>query len=277
MVSNHSVAAINSYRPDIMGNLSKDSIIKIVAFMPLHYGKTYLAAAIQSILPSIDELWIAYTPVGSHGSRVDNPCPDSRDELFAIAAEAGGDKLRWREGVWTHEGQQRNMIYEWSPDADIVLSIDSDEIWPVNLGGMVIGQILSSRSREYRLPMVHFYRDFRHGILNDMACPTRAVCTWEKRRHMPEVTLSDVPPIAHMGYAIPPALMRYKISIHGHKGEMRWSPEDYTEQVYLNENRWDDVHPTNVNYWKVVQVAPEVYLPKWMTEHPLWNGSPIHE
>lgn len=252
--------------------------MKIVGFMALHYNKIHLPFAIRSILPSIDELWIAYSPVGSHGARSEQPCPDTRQELFEIAAETAGDKLRWREGLWDYEGQQRDMIYEWCPDADLIFVIDSDEIWPANLAGMVMGQVLASRARAHRLPMIHFYRDLHHAVLNDVAFPVRAICPWKKRQNTPEVTLSQLPPICHLGYAIPPALMEYKLRIHGHRGEMRWTPENYVQQVYTNPNRWKDVHPTNVNYWDMSEVHPEIYLPPWvLNEHPYMSRSAIDE
>lgn len=249
--------------------------MKIIGFMALHYGALHLPYAIRSIIDSVDELWVAYSPVGSHGARIETPCPDSRDTLFALAAQAAGDKLRWREGLWDYEGQQRDMIYQWCPDADLIFVIDSDEIWPKNLAGMLVGQVLASRTRVHRLPMIHFYRDLHHAILNDPAYPVRAICTWGKRRNEPEVTLSSLPPICHLGYAIPPALMRYKLAIHGHRGEMRWSPDDYTDRIYLNPFRWKDVHPTNVNYWDMSEIHPEIYMPEWMQAHPYWNGSAI--
>lgn len=248
--------------------------MKIIAFMALHYGKVHLPFAIRSLIGSVDEFWIAYTPIGSHGFRVEQPCPDSRAELFDIAARECGDKLRWREGVWPHEGAQRDMIYQWCPDADVILVIDSDEIWPANLPGIVVGGVLSSGARVHRLPMVHFYRDFRHAALTDAACPVRAICPWSKRRSAPEVTLTT-PPIVHLGYVIPPELMRYKLSIHGHKGEMRWTPDEYTDTVYRDPNRWRDVHPTSVNYWTPVLTDPAIYMPGLMRQHPYWEKGPV--
>jgi hypothetical protein len=78
--------------------------MKVISYTALHYGRDYLAAAIRSVIDHVDEHWILYSPIGSHGHRTDVPCPDTRDELYAKAELAAGSKLRWHDGEWAHEG-----------------------------------------------------------------------------------------------------------------------------------------------------------------------------
>ena len=66
---------------------------KVVAYTPLLYGREYLYFAIKSIIDYVDRNFVLYTPQGSHTVKTPVPCPESRDELYAIASAAAGNKL----------------------------------------------------------------------------------------------------------------------------------------------------------------------------------------
>lgn len=241
--------------------------MKAISFTALHYGKSYLDAALRSVRDQVDECWIAYTPIGSHGHRTDIPCPETRDELYAIAQQAAGDKLRWYEGVWPYEGAQRDSIFTMCPDADVVVVVDSDEIYPnFDRSGLEYA-CANIPERNIRWPMIHFWRSFRHAVINDPAYPIRVVLP---KNAAGEWTILAVP-IAHMGYAQPEVITRYKIETHGHRAEWR---ADWYDTKFL-PNAQEDVHPTNINYWNPVAVNPLDYLPEWMQEHPYWNREVI--
>ncbi len=132
--------------------------MRIVGFMALHYGLDYIQYAIESIIDFVDVLHIAYSPVGSHGAVTAVPCPESERDLRALAHKAAGRKLVWHHGRWPHEGAQRDMIYEYEPDADIIVVCDSDEVWD---GELIKDALLwaieapnSPIPRYYRVPMV---------------------------------------------------------------------------------------------------------------------------
>lgn len=108
----------------------------IVAYTALHYGSPYLEWAIRSVIDYVDEYIVLYSPQGSHGHRVnhiDLPPSDDKEQLQWIVYQAAKGKHRWIDGNWTHEGQQRDNIYQYAPDADLIIVLDYDEIWPETL------------------------------------------------------------------------------------------------------------------------------------------------
>ena len=231
--------------------------MKIISYTPLHYGADYLADAIRSVYDVVNEVWILYTPTGSHGHRTSAVCPDTRADLQTIAERAAGHKLRWFEGEWPYEGAQRDTIFKLAPDADVVLALDADELWlePQK----AIDQALAGEARSWRVPMVHFWRSFYRAVINDHAYPHRVIIP--KRAN--GEAYCDTRPIAHMGYAQRSPLVEYKQQTHGHKAE--WRPEWFTTKWQTNS--LIDVHPTCVDYWFPQPVDPWAYLPAWMQFH----------
>jgi hypothetical protein len=242
--------------------------MKAIGFMALHYGKPYMASAIRSVIDAVDEFHIIYSDVGSHGHQSDMACPDTRDELLEIALSAGS-KLRWHEGRYQHEGFQRDAIFNLAPDADIVLVVDSDEVYPEGMAAEAISLAANSGCRVHRLPFVHFWRSFYRCVLHDPAYPTRVINT---RNASGETTL-QVRPVAHLGYAIPVELCRYKLTTHGHHNEFRHDV-DWLNDVYI-ANRQHDCHVVGSDYWNPETVNPLDYMPSWMSEHPYYGKAVI--
>ncbi len=236
--------------------------------MALHYGADYLASAIESIIDQVDVLHIAYSSEGSHGTQTAVPCPESQLQLQTIAHRIAGRKLHWHYDTWPHEGAQRDMIYQYEPDADVIVVVDSDEVWHDDLLRDVLKRVPDMSYRNYRIPMVHFWRGFRRAIIDDFSFPVRIVCP--KNNGNPDT--GSIPRewgvISHFGYAIRPDLMRYKWLIHGHRGEYR---RGWYKDVYLNKQARSDLHPTNKDFWNYQVVNPLDYMPEWMQEHPFYD------
>ena len=112
--------------------------MKIVAYTALHYGAEYLPWAIRSVIDAVDEYYVLYSDIGSHGHHTLAVCPDNRAQLFDLAREAAGGKLRWIDGRWAHEGYQRDSIFSHVPDADAIVVLDADEIWQAGTAAAVI-------------------------------------------------------------------------------------------------------------------------------------------
>lgn len=238
--------------------------MKICAYTALHYGLDYFYWAIRSVIDYIDEYYVLYSPVGSHGHAASRPCPETRDQLYSVAQLVAGNKLRWIDGQWAHEGLQRMTIHEVAPDADVILVLDSDEIWPYgDKLPVLIQQALDSGQRCIRLPMVHFWRSFSRAILHDPAYPTRIIVP---KIEAGEITLGDKP-LCHMGYAQRPEIVQYKLETHGHKGEFRRDC-DWFQDKYLNPDAKTDLHPVGSQYWNAEPVNPWDYLPEMMKSHP---------
>lgn len=247
--------------------------MNIVAYTALLYGEDYLASAIRSIIDHVDTYYVFYTPVGSHGHRTDVPCPETEDELYAIAAEAAGNKLRWHRGIWPYEGAQRDFIHEVAPDADMIIVLDADEIWPDGLAKHII-EIVERRSKQVqsfddaraiRVPMKHFWRSFYRAVLRDPAFPVRVI---RPKYSGGEVTYTGAS-IAHMGYAQRSEIVQYKLLTHGHRGEFRRDC-DWFNDVFM-ANRQTNCHPVGSEYWNPEPVNPLDYMPSWMAEHPYFG------
>lgn len=262
--------------------------MKVVGFTALHYGKDYLAYAIRSIIDYIDEYHVAYTAIGSHGSRTPIPCPETRDELYAIASAAAGNKLRWHDGEWTYEGAQRESIHEYAPDADVILVLDSDEIWSTELAFCLVDMLKKDNNwliRNWRVPIIHYWRSFYRCVLHDPAYPVRVinckapdgyatynadaqdedvkgmlsygVSGWNNNFHSR---------INHMGYAQRPEIVEYKILTHGHRGEWRHDVDWFHDKFMANAQT--DCHPVGSEYWNPERVDPMDYMPRFMMQHP---------
>ena len=242
--------------------------MKTVAYCALHYGKPYLAYAIRSVIDVVSEFHILYSDKPSHGSMATGVCPDTEDELHEIAWDAAGTKLRWVKGNWQQENQQRNAISQYVPDADIVLVVDSDEIWrPQTLELLEDGKI-DSKASCVAIPLYHFFRNFRHAMINDVASPPRILFPKVSQDNKRYAGLKYA--ISHFGYCQPVEYLRYKLSCHGHKHELRFTPDEYVN-LYLDHNRWTDLHPVG-NQWELAeQVRSLDYMPAFMKEHPYFD------
>lgn len=264
--------------------------MKIVGMMALHYGIDYLPYAVRSIIDVVDEMWFVHTPVGNHaGGPSELPLPEAEHPacLYEVAREAAGKRFRWySHSGWHTEGDQRDTIFQLAPDADRILVVDSDEIYGPGLAEAAIRASASRPDvRNWRLPFIHLWKDFYHAILHDPAYPTRLInphtpngdATFDAEAHdrakreLLNRTLDHTPEfhtrVVHCGYAINPELMRYKMTIHGHRSELR-KDIDWLRDRYLNPAAKTDLHPVGSVYWNAEPIDPFVYLPAFMAEHP---------
>lgn len=254
--------------------------MKVIAYTALHYGRDYLAYAIRSVIDHVDEYHVLYTSIGSHGHRTERPCPETRDELYAIAAGVAGVKLHWHEGEWPYEGAQRDMIFRVAPDADVIVTLDADEIWPLPVVLSAIGQYseaLLIGCKTWRVPIIHFWRSFHKAVLHDPAYPVRVIFpqikhTWDGDSYVNWYGV-EARYINHMGYAQRPEIIEYKQHTHGHKNEWR-RDVDWFKDVFM-ANRQYDCHPVGSEYWNPETVNPWDYLPDWMKTHPYANREVI--
>jgi hypothetical protein len=203
--------------------------------------------------------------------------------LHEIAWAAAGSKLRWHRGDWRYEGEQRGAIGEYVRDADAVIVLDSDEIWPEALVEKAISRVWQYPTVGYfRGEMIHYWRSFNKCVLHDPAYPIRVI---NPRGDMAKTFYIDahrqdyIDPldhrwfINHMGYATTPAIMAYKWQIHGHKDELR-KDVNWFQDVFM-ANRQYDCHPVGSEFWQPEDVNPLDYMPEWMRMHPFYGKDVI--
>lgn len=245
--------------------------MKIIGYTALRYGADYLGYAIRSIIDAVDEYHVLYATQPSHGHYSDAPLPsgESENDLHAIAWQAAGTKLNWHRGDWTHEGQQRDSIHQFVPDADVVISVDSDEIYSELLLENILYYTKTNRLpfRYLRVPFIHYWRSFHRCVLHDPAYPARVTFPKMPAGEMGWQDFFGV--VNHMGYATKPDIVAYKWKIHGHLGELR-RDVNWFENVYMT-NRQTDCHPVGSEYWNAETVDPLAYMPSWMAEHPFYG------
>lgn len=243
--------------------------MKVISYTALHYSKDYLGYAIQSVIDAVDEHWILYTPVGSHGSRTDVPCPDTREELYQVAKDAAGSKLRWVESMWPYEGAQRDSIHQYVPDADAILVLDADEIWPEGLAkaALSVNERYYYYPKRMRVGMIHYWRSFYRAVIHDPAFPERIIFPKAKNNDTILFNEPGAKPIQHMGYAQRPETVEYKILTHGHRSEWRHDVDWFKDKFMANAQT--DCHPVGSEYWNPETVDPfTLGLPEFMRNHP---------
>ena len=247
--------------------------MKIVGYTALRYGADYLGWAIRSVIDHLDEYHVLYAVQPSHGHWSAAPCPETEMQLYEIAQQAAGAKLRWHSGNWTQEGQQRNAIYEFAPDADAIISVDSDEIYSEQLITNIDQYIHSNNMKvQYlRVPFIHYWRAFDRCVLHDPAFPARVIIPNGLKGEGSWTPEWGV--VNHMGYAIRPEIMAYKWKIHGHLPELRTDVNWYYD-VFM-ANRQFDCHPVGSEWWNPEDVNPFLYMPHWMIEHPFYGKKVI--
>lgn len=235
----------------------------IIGYMALLYGKSYMDAAIRSIIDSVDEMWFLYALKPSHGGATNAVCPDKRDDLKAIAYNAAGSKTRWVDGLWTYEGQQRDSINQYAPNADVIVVADSDEVYSDGMAKEAIEYGLRIGCKRLRLPFTHLWRSFHRGFAHDPAYPERVIFPKQSGE---TVTLPTDKRIWHFGYASPVDIVTFKWSgIHGHQNELR-RDVDWLRDVYI-ANRQTDCHPVGSDSWNCEDID-QSSLPSVLANHP---------
>lgn len=244
--------------------------MKIHSYTVIHYGADYISYALRSIYDHVEQAHIIYTPHPSHGHQTNQPPIETKEEIQAAALAYDPDsKIRWYDikGAY-HEGQHRDTAVKICKDAgaEMILVVDYDEVWPQStLNAALSYSQHENRVRNWLINFTHLWKSFDYACY-DQGWPVRIL----DLRHNDGIAYipKTFGEVYHFGYAIRDEVMRYKISIHGHKNEMR--------QGWL-DNQWaawppaEDCHPTNEeDFWTPVEVD-KLELPLIMREHPYYD------
>jgi hypothetical protein len=245
----------------------------IVAFYALHYGSDYLGWSIKSIYDYVDKIYILYSDVPSYGYNTSLKNPDTKEKLIESAHIFGDpqSKIKWIDSKWSSEVQHRLAIHSAASqdDPDVILTVDADEIWQKQTIENTLSTVLSGTSKIYKIKMLTLWRSFSWYTLDNW-WPLRVECPKRQggAQNLFENDDSDIARVLHFGYARSLEDIRYKVSIHGHKGEWRSDWLDRYEKWPASGN--NDFHPVCANAWNIMPYD-KTKLPQIMQLNPYYN------
>lgn len=245
--------------------------MKVLGYMPLHYGKDYLKYSLLSVYDAVDQILILYTKQPSHGSGTNLACPDKEEELLEIAHSIDKDeKIKWVKSNWAAENHHRNYAHDYAKryGFDILVSIDFDEVWKTHILKDLIKEVYDRKANKCLVWMRHLWRSFNY-ICDD---PMRQERIYYLGSDKKDLIYASQPEnqVWHFGYARKPEDIEYKISIHGHSREWTMPKEKWLKDKFKAWPTAQDVHPTCVNTWHPKPFNKEE-LPEIMKEHPYYN------
>lgn len=248
---------------------------RILAFMILHQGRPYLRAAVESILPQVDNLIIFYSPKPSQGFQTNIPCPDTEEDLTreifkAISTQVPGEifstKVKWLKGHWSNESDHINAVQAYTYGFDWLVRLDADEIFPPGMVAEMISQAEESNHRAYRVPFVHFWRSFSR-VCRDGSHPFRLFRVEGGDGERTLDSKGEKWEVWHGGYAQPTRYILYKMGVSGHRPE--WRPDWFKDRWLANAQA--DVHPVCFPTHWMPQDYDKTTLPEVLKRHPYYS------
>lgn len=231
-----------------------------IACYALHYGKEYLAWSIRSIQDAVDEIHVFYTDQPSYGFlEAGVVCPDTEEELRREAERFCTKPLVWHRIHANTEGEHRTHMHRIAQrlGATIYLVVDSDEVWvPEGLRVTLDAVETANRAGRWLAHFANFWRNFE-WMVSDGFRPIRVVDLRHPLSVDEYLDETNQPwPVMHFGYAQSLAIMRYKLTCHGHKKELR---PNWLEQKFIAWKPGDsDTHPTANNLWTPHPTHPAI-------------------
>lgn len=243
--------------------------MNIQAYCAMHYGKEWLEFAIRSVEPLIDIFHIFYTDHPSHGyqTKMTKPEGESRDVLKSIASQFACTKWHDVDQFWC-EGDHRDYCVDYltKQGADLILWVDADEVWDLDVLAEALDFADSHDARDYRVRAIHFWCGVNHVCL-DECMPVRII--------KPSGSGEAYVPgrgFYHFGYAQSEILVLYKSKIHGHRAEWRknwfsiykgWEPGKVYKCGVHPTNECDD--KTGKPFWTPIP------FDRYDIEHLIWD------
>jgi hypothetical protein len=245
---------------------------KIIGYSALHYGKEYLAWAMRSVEPFVDEFHILYAKDPSYGFLPDTPglkCPDTRQELFQESHRFVKKPVFWHDGNWKNEIDHRDEITKITKgqDVDLIIVVDHDEVWYPQELKLALERTMKRTEHVIRIRQRHLWRSF-HWTCDEQCMPVRFV----RPKGSGEWYLSPQDyPVYHFAYAQCEFLTKYKMEIHGHKRDIRKTWFEDTFKRWTPQNPFDDVHPHHGNHQfspRPISDMDKAAIAELMYDHP---------
>ncbi len=247
--------------------------MKTLAFTVCLYGKEYLRQAIESVQKNVDEHLIAYTSIPSFGYSTDLPNPDTKAELKAICDDY--NHVTWMDvtGRAKAENIHRDfgISYGRENKYDIILVVDSDEVWVPERVQEAIDYAYKSKAGNFKMrgsQWVTLWKSFNEYVTDGFA-PVRL---FNLHNDLLRDEYFEKGFIYHMGYCISDELMNYKISCHGHRADFDRNKK-WHEVKWLNYKQGETkfLHPATEAYWQETKPFDKKTLPDLLKNHPNYN------
>ena len=242
--------------------------MKVLAYIPLHYGCEYLDAAIRAVDPFVDKIMVLYVEQPSQGQAAILPCPESEEQLKDIAFGAS-KKIEWHNCKFGNEGAHRGYVYTYSQEYDLVFTFDCDEVFEPNDLPKSFELAMSSTKRYIGIGgYINFWRSFNFAC-HDGFTPIRIT-------NLHNESGEEVVPcrVYHFSTAQKEETIRYKMGVSGHASEIR---ANWLEEIYLGwspENNYTDLHPVAHGIWNATAFDRNT-LPEILKQHPNFNKAVI--
>jgi hypothetical protein len=231
----------------------------IIALYNLHYGKEWFKWSLRALRDRVDEIYGFYVAKPSYGHSTDLPCPDSEEELRAATE---GFNVHWVDFSPYHfrnEGHHRETSIEYlkrqyGDKMKVLIPLDADEVFEPRLLDHCLEFIQDRPEVYWRVPMQHFWRSVK-WVCRDASMPMRLMKMNGTDTRQEGYIHYGHGYIHHFGYAQRPDVIRYKMTVHGHKNE--WRQGWYNDRFISWRPVLGDVHPTNVDFWTPAAFNPE--------------------
>ena len=242
--------------------------IKVLGFMTIHYGGAYLREALLSVVDHVDKMVIAYSRQPSQGHGTNKECPDKENDIYFICKTVLGDKLIWdaadRYGA---ENEHRAVKYKYSYGFDLVLTVDSDEVYASEQLQESFKYAHWGLHRFYGIDgYINFWRSF-DWVCTDGFRPIR-IENLNRKNQDQDINLKQT--IYHFSTCQPVEIMSYKFGVFGHAHEVR---PGWLQDVYYSwspEAPFGDVHCVARDLWNPVPFDKNT-LPEILKNHKNFN------
>jgi hypothetical protein len=238
--------------------------MRIVAYYPLHYGAEYLNASIKSIEPFVDKIHILYTENPSYGFHSDIKCPETEQQLKDIVFTST-NKANWHKIKAGHEGQHRDIAFQFTDGYDLLLACDADEVWEAQSLDWCLQSAMKGEAWRYNIRgFINFWKSFNHHCI-DYFAPARIFNLHRNNKN--EDVLNGI--VYHFSCAQSKAIMDYKWTIHGHKNEIHSDWLNKTYYQWKEGDKW--LHPASKTVWEEALPFDKNTLPEILKQHSNFN------
>ena len=244
------------------------SKIKVLGFMTIHYAGDYLREALMSVVDHVDKMVIAYSMMPSQGHATQLQCPDSEGYIFSICQDVLGDKMIWdRADRYGAENEHRNVKYKYTHGFDLVLTVDSDEVYKEEELDASFEYAHWGIERFYGIDgFINFWRSFDYACYDGFR-PIRLE-NLHRKNNAQNLNLKQT--IYHFSTCQPEPIMRYKYLVFGHAHEIKTNWLDETFYKWTLDNQISDLHCVSYNLWNAVSFDKSV-LPSYLKSHHNYN------